>query len=53
MVDEPDTGLNKPEELMKKTRIDAKLLHARLAKSQNTKKFERRTAINGDDQGVN
>jgi hypothetical protein len=49
MVDEPDTDLNKPEELMMKTSIDAKLLHARLAKSQNTQKFGRRTTINGHD----
>ena len=32
MADEPDTDLNKPEELMMKTRMDANLLHARLAK---------------------
>ncbi|MFW6105289.1 MAG: hypothetical protein ACOC7P_01760 [Chloroflexota bacterium] len=49
MADEPDTSLNKLEELMGKMGIDAELLQARLAKSQNTKKFERRTAINGHD----
>jgi hypothetical protein len=49
MPDGPDSDLNKPEELMVKTRIDAKLLHARLAKSQNTQKFGRRTIINGHD----
>lgn len=49
MTDEPDTGFNNPEELMKKTRIDNKLLYARLAKSQNSKKFERRTVVNGHD----
>ena len=49
MADGPDTDLNKPEELMRKTRIDAELLQARLAKSQNTQKFERRTVINGND----
>ena len=49
MADKSDIGLNKPEELMKKTRIDAKLLHTRLAKSQNIQKFVRRTVINGHD----
>jgi hypothetical protein len=49
MADGPYTDLNKPEELMKKTRIDTKLLHTRLAKSQNTQKFGRRTVINGHD----
>jgi len=49
MADGPDTDLNKPEELTKNTRIDAKLLHTRLAKSQNTQKFVRRTVINGHD----
>jgi hypothetical protein len=49
MADEPDTDLNKPEELMMKTRIDANLLHTRLAKCQNTQKFGRRTVINGHD----
>lgn len=49
MADEPDTDLNKPEELMMKTRIAIKLLHARLAKSQNTQKFGRRIIINGHD----
>ena len=33
MADEPDTDLNKPEELMMKTRIDANLLSTRLTKS--------------------
>ena len=37
MANEPDTDLNKPEELMMKTIIDAKLLHARTAELQNTK----------------
>lgn len=49
MADEPDIDVNKPEELLMKTRIDAKLLHARLAKSQNTQKIGRRTVINGHD----
>jgi hypothetical protein len=49
MADGPDTNLNKPEELMSKTGIDAELLQARMAKSKNTKKFERRTVINGHD----
>ena len=49
MADGPDTDLNKPEELMRKTGIDAELLQVRMAKSQNTKKFERRTVINGHD----
>jgi len=49
MGDGPDTDLNKPEELMKNARIDAKLLHTRLIKSQNIQKFGRRTVINGHD----
>jgi hypothetical protein len=47
MTNGPDSDLNKPEELMNKTGIDAELLHTRIAKSQNTKNFERRTVING------
>jgi hypothetical protein len=31
MADGPETDLNKPEELIKKTRIDAKLLYTRMA----------------------
>jgi hypothetical protein len=49
MADESDTDLNKLEKLMRKTGIDAELLHTRLAKSQNTQKFGRRTVINGHD----
>jgi hypothetical protein len=49
MADGPDTDLNKREELMKKTRIDTKLLHTRLAKSQISQKFRRRTVTNGHD----
>ena len=49
MADEPDTGLDKLEEPMRETRIDAELLQARMAKSQNTNKFKRRTIINGQD----
>jgi hypothetical protein len=52
MADGPDTDLNKPEELIKNTRIDAELLHTRLTKSQNTQKFGRRIVINGHDQGI-
>lgn len=37
MANKPDTDLNKPGEMMMKMRIDAKLLHARLAELQNTK----------------
>jgi len=49
MADKSDIGLSKPEELMRKMKIDTKLLQARLAKSQNTQKFGRRTVINGHD----
>jgi hypothetical protein len=49
MSDKFDIGLSKPEELMRKMKIDIKLLQARLAKSQNTQKFVRRTVINGHD----
>jgi hypothetical protein len=49
MADGPDTNLNKPEELIMKARIDARLLHTRLAKPQNTQKIRRRTVINGHD----
>ena len=41
MADGPHTDLNKPEELMRKTGIDAELLQVRMAKSQNTKKFKK------------
>ena len=36
MADGSDTDLKKPEELMRKTGIDAELLQVRMAKSRST-----------------